>query len=373
MEEQNEPARNASRSEAGGEKMNEDLSMNSEGEKELSIKDCKKKIKNYTSIIILLVGLLVGSIFVDVAQFFGQQGVSPRVLKSIDVFPLDGKTWVAYNEPVVNVQILTDSKCEACDPTEPLKWLKRVIPTMLAKKVEVDSPEGERLIADFKVKSIPAFVFDENITKTDVYEQAQAIFKKVNSSYLMDTNQVGIKPGKILETPKTEDTDAQMGPRDAKVKVVLFSDFQCPYCKMFHDTFRKAMAEYKDRVLFVYKYDPLQIHPQAANAALAAACAGDQGKFWEIADKLYASQDDWGKSQGLTKFKTYAISLGLKANDFNSCVDSGKFKDKIDADTKEAEDFGITGTPAFFVNDQFFGGVVQLEEFKKTLDEELAK
>ena len=107
MEEQNEPARNASPSVAGGEKMNEDLSMNSEGEKELSIKDCKKKIKNYTSIIILLVGLLVGSIFVDVAQFFGQQGVSPRVLKSIDVFPLDGKTWVAYNEPVVNVQILT--------------------------------------------------------------------------------------------------------------------------------------------------------------------------------------------------------------------------------------------------------------------------
>src|SRR4030043_1307237 len=106
-------------------------------------KICKKKIKNYLSIIILLAGLLIGSVFVDVAQFFGQQGVSPRVLKNLDVFPFEDRTWVAYNEPVTTLQVVTDSKCEACDPTEPLKWLKRVIPTALAKKIEVDSKDGE--------------------------------------------------------------------------------------------------------------------------------------------------------------------------------------------------------------------------------------
>jgi protein-disulfide isomerase len=334
---------------------------------------CKKKMKNYTSIVILLSGLLIGSIFVDVAQFFGQQGVSPRVLKNVDVFPFDGRTWVAFNEPVVNVQVLTDSQCEACDPTEPLKWIKRVIPTMLAKKVEVNSEEGRNLISELKIKSIPAFVFNENITKTDVYAQAQAIFKKADSNYLMDTNQVGIKPGKIIETPAVEKDDPQVGAQDAKVKVVLFSDFQCPYCKAFHETFKKAIADYKDRVLFVYRYDPLDIHPQAQNAALAAACAADQGKFWEMADKLYSSQDDWGKSEGLAKFKSYAATLGLKTADFGKCLDEGKFKDKIKADVKEAEDFGVSGTPAFFVNDQFFGGVVSYDELKKTLDGELGK
>lgn len=334
---------------------------------------CKKKMKNYVSIVILLSGLLVGSVFVDVAQFFGQQGVSPRALKSVDIFPFEGKTWVAFNEPVVNVKIITDSKCEACDPVEPLKWLKRVIPTMLAKKVEIDSPEGKDLIDNYKIKSLPAFVFDENIAKTDVYQQAQAIFSKKDSSYLLDTEQVGIKAGKFLETPQAKDDDAQIGPKDAKVKVILFSDFQCPYCKAFHDTFRKAIADYKDRVLFVYKYLPLEIHPQANNAAMAAACAGDQGKFWEMADKLYSAQDTWSKTTGTASFKSFVASLGLNSAKFNQCLDSSQFKDKIDVDKQMASDFGISGTPAFFVNDQFFGGVVSYEEMKKTLDEELSK
>ncbi len=333
----------------------------------------KKKIKNYISIIILLAGLLVGSIFVDVAQFFGHQGISPRVLKDMDAFPFEGKTWVSYNEPLINVQVLTDSKCEACDPTEPLKWLKRVVPTLLAKKVEIDSPEGSALVEKFKIKSLPAFIFDGNITKTDVYAQAQDIFTKEDDSYLMNTEQVGIKPGKYLETPSVSEDDPQVGPEDAKVKVVLFSDFQCPYCKTFEETFNKAIAEYKDRVLFVYKYFPLDFHKQAMNAAIAGACANEQGKFWQMADKLYASQADWQNTDGVTKFKTYAAALGLKTADFNQCVDNNDPKDKIAADQEEASSFGISGTPAFFVNDQFFGGVVSYDDLKKTLDEELAK
>ncbi len=342
-------------------------------EEQFSEESCRRKMKNYISIIILLAGLLFGSVFVDVAQFFGQQGVSPRVLKNIDVFPFEGKTWVAFNEPVVNLQVLTDSKCEACDPTEPLKWLKRVIPTTLAKKVEMDSAEGEALAEKFNVKSLPSFIFDENVTKTDVFAQAEGIFEKKDSSYLMNTEQVGIKAGKYLETPDVSEDDPQAGPKDAKVKVVLFSDFQCPYCKSFHENFRKAMAEYKDKVLFVYKYLPLNFHKQAMSAAEAAACAGDQGKFWEMADKLYASQSDWQNTEGMGKFKAYASALGLNTAKFNQCVEAGQFKDKIDADKEMATNFGISGTPAFFVNDQFFGGVVGYNELKKTLDEELAK
>lgn len=333
----------------------------------------KKKLKNYISIIILLAGLLAGSVFVDIAQFFSHQGVSPRVLKDLDVFPFEGKTWVAYNEPLVNVQVVTDSNCEACDPTEPLKWLKRVMPTLLAKKVETDSSEGKNLISQLKIKNIPAFVFDENVTKTDVYAQAQAIFSKEGNNYLMDTNQVGIKPGKFLETPTVSDDNAQVGPKDAKVKVVLFSDFQCPYCKTFDDTYKKVIKEYGDRVLFVYKHVPLDFHKQAMNAAMAAECAQEQGKFWPMSDKLYTSQADWGNTEGTTRFKTYAVQLGLNAVTFNQCLDSSKYKDKIAADQAEAQNFGISGTPSFFVNDQFFGGLVTYDQLKQTLDAELEK
>lgn len=334
---------------------------------------CRRKMKNYVSIVILLAGLLIGSVFVDVAQFFGQQGVSPRVLKNVDVFPSEGKTWVAFNEPVINLQVLTDSKCEVCDPTEPLKWLKRVIPTTLAKKVEMDSEEGKALAEKFSIKSIPAFIFDENVTKTDVYAQAEGIFEQKDGKYLMNTEQVGIKAGKYLDTPSVSKDDPQVGPEDAKVKVVLFSDFQCPYCKTFHDNFRKAIGDYKDKVLFVYKYLPLDFHKQANNAAVAADCAGEQGKFWEMADKLYSSQADWQATEGTARFKTYAGALGLNAAKFSQCVDQNDPKDKIAADMQEAQNFGISGTPAFFVNDQFFGGVVSYDELKKTLDGELGK
>jgi protein-disulfide isomerase len=356
------------------EKLLEDVPAEMEKEEnQCTDETCRRKMKNYTSILILLTGLLIGSVFVDVAQFFGQQGVSPKVLKSVDVFPFDGKTWVAFNEPVVNLQVLTDSKCEACDPTEPLKWLKRVVPTVLAKKMEMDSPEGKALAEKFNIKSIPAFIFNESITKTDVYEQAQQIFEKKDGNYLMSTEQVGIKAGKYLDTPSVSKDDPQIGPEDAKVKVVLFSDFQCPYCKSFHETFRKAIADYKDKALFVYKHLPLDFHKQAMNAAVAADCAGEQGKFWEMADKLYASQSDWQNTTGTAKFKTYASVLGLSASKFNECVDQNKPKDKIDADKEMATNFGISGTPAFFVNDQFFGGVVAYDEMKKAIDEELAK
>lgn len=309
----------------------------------------------------------------DIAQFFGQQGVSPRVLKSVDIFPFEGKTWVAYTEPVVNIQVVTDSSCTSCDPTEPLKWIKRVMPTILAKKVEASSDQGKAIIEKDKIMSLPAFIFDDNVTKTDVYQQAQGIFTQQGNDYVLSTDQVGIQPGKYLKTPTVDDSDPQIGLKDAKVTVVLFSDFQCPYCKAFNDTFEKAINDYKDKVLFVYKFLPLDIHPQANNAAMAGACANDQGKFWEMDSKLYATQDTWGKTTGMASFKTMAASLGLNAAKFNQCMDNNQFKDKIGADKQMATDFGISGTPAFFVNDQFFGGVVSYDNLKKTLDDELGK
>jgi protein-disulfide isomerase len=352
-----------------------DAEVNEKKENEADVpkKDYKKRVKNYVSVIILLAGLLLGSIFVDVAQFFSKQGFSPRALKNVDIIPFEGKTWVAFSEPVVNVKVLTDSKCAECDPTEPLKWLKRVVPTLLASKVEVDSPEGQAMLSNFKLKSIPSFIFDESVTKSDIYAQAQAIFTKVGDGYLMDTAQVGIKTGKFLETPAVSADDSQIGPSDAKVKVILFSDFQCPYCKTFYDTYKKAVNDYKDRVLFVFKHVPLNFHAQAMNAAMSGECAQEQGKFWEMSDKLYTSQADWSNTTGTVKFKTYATQLGLNTTKFNQCLDSSKYADKIAANQAQAQDYGISGTPSFFVNDQFFGGLVSYEELKKSLDDQLAK
>jgi len=334
--------------------------------------DYKKRVKNYLSIIILLAGLLAGSVFVDVAQFVSRQGISPRAMRQLDVIPFESRTWVAYNEPVVTVQVVNDSSCKECDVTDAVKMMKRVMPTLLVKEVQFDSEDGKTLIEQMKIKSLPAFVFDESVTKTDIYAQAQDIFQKQDSNYLIDTAQIGIQPGKFLTLPTINADDAQSGPADAKVKMIIFSDFQCPYCGAFYmQDLKKAMVDYKDKIQFVFKEIPLSIHDKSVPSAMAAECAGDQGKFWEMADKLYADQKTWSAA---TTFNAtpYATAIGVNMTQFNQCVSSKKFQDKIDADNKQAQDFGISGTPAFFVNDKFFGGMVPYEQIKTAIDAQLA-
>jgi protein-disulfide isomerase len=347
--------------------------METEKEKEKKPADLKKRMKNYLSIIVLLAGLLVGSIFVDVAQFVSQRGISPRALRQLDVIPLEGKTWVAYSEPVVTVQVVNDSACKACDVAEPVKMMKRVMPTLLIKEVQFDSEDGKNFIDQMKIKSLPAFVFDENVTKTDIYTQAKDVFQKQGSNYTIDTAQLGIQPGKYLTLPQINPDDAQTGPADAKVKVVVFSDFQCPYCASFYEqSFKKVMMEYKDKALFVFKEVPLSIHDKAQATALAAECANDQGKFWDFADKLYGDQKTWSVAKTFVA-TPYATAVGLNMSQFNQCVSSKKYQDKIAADNKVAQEFGISGTPAVFVGDQFFGGVVQYEQLKGAIEAQLAK
>jgi protein-disulfide isomerase len=335
--------------------------------------DLKKRMKNYLSIIILLAGLLAGSIFVDVAQFVTRSGMSPRALGQLDLIPFEGRTWVAYSEPVVTVQVVNDSSCETCDVTDAVKMMKRVMPTLLVKEVQFDSEDGKVLVDQMKIKSLPSFVFDEGVTKTDIFSQAQDIFQKQEDKYTIDTTQLGIQPGKYLALPQATESDMKAGPEDAKVKMIVFSDFQCPYCSVFYiQNMKKAMIEYKDKVQFVFKEIPLSIHDKAQDAAMAAECAGDQGKFWEMADKLYADQKVWSAAKTFNP-APYAAAIGLNVQKFNECVSSEKFADKIKADTQAAQEFGISGTPAFFVNDHFFGGMVSYQQIKQAIDEQLAK
>jgi len=134
-----------------------------------------------------------------------------------------------------------------------------------------------------------------------------------------------------------------------------------------------AIKNYGDRVAFDYKFLPLEIHSQANSAALAAACALEQGKFWEYADKLYTDQTVWGATKNTVKFKEYARGLRLDATKFNQCLDGNKYQDKIDSTRKEADSFGISGTPGVFVNDQFQEGAVSYEQLKESIEGELNK
>jgi protein-disulfide isomerase len=165
-------------------------------------------------------------------------------------------------------------------------------------------------------------------------------------------------------------TGPSKGPDSAPVTIVEFSDFQCPYCSKAEATVKDLLEleKYKGKIKLVYRDYPLPNHNLAPKAAEAAHCAGDQGKYWEMHDRLFAATP----KLEVTDLKAYARELKLDEGRFSKCLDSGE-KSKVVADHfKAGNDAGVRGTPAFFINGRLISGAQKLEAFTALVDAELA-
>ncbi len=159
------------------------------------------------------------------------------------------------------------------------------------------------------------------------------------------------------------------GKADAPITIVEFSDFQCPYCARARPTVNRVREVYGDKVRILFRHFPLQMHAQANKAAEAAVCAGEQGKFWEMHDRLFASQS---KLQ-VPDLKQYAADLGLKAEEFATCLDSGRHGGEWQRGLADGTRYGISGTPAFFINGRPLVGARPFEDFALVIDDELER
>ncbi len=159
------------------------------------------------------------------------------------------------------------------------------------------------------------------------------------------------------------------GNPEAKIAVVEFSDFQCPFCGRVTPTLDQVEREYGDDVRIVFKHLPLSIHPKAPAAHAASWAAHQQGKFWEMHDKIFANQRDLSDDT----FVRYAGELGLDLDRFESDRASDDAKDAVAADVAEAGKLGVTGTPGFFINGRFLSGAQPFTSFKSMIDEELGR
>ena len=159
------------------------------------------------------------------------------------------------------------------------------------------------------------------------------------------------------------------GPASAKVTVIEFSDFQCPFCGRVNPTLKEIEDQYKGKIKIAFRNLPLPFHDKAHLAAEAALAANDQGKFWAMHDKLFANQQALDRPS----LEKYAQELGLNMNKFTAALDSGKFKDKVDSDAKEGAAVGATGTPTFFINGTRLVGAQPADKFKEVIDAELKK
>jgi protein-disulfide isomerase len=163
-------------------------------------------------------------------------------------------------------------------------------------------------------------------------------------------------------------TGPAKGPEGAPITIVEFSDFECPFCVRAEPTVKQVLATYGDKVRLVFRDFPLPMHPRAPKAAEAAHCAGDQGKYWEMHEKLFAS----GNKLEVADLKKYGGEIGLDAPKFEKCLDSGEKAKVVEAHKKAGEDVGVTGTPAFFINGRQLSGAQPFDAFKTVIDEELA-
>lgn len=159
------------------------------------------------------------------------------------------------------------------------------------------------------------------------------------------------------------------GPAKAPITVVLFADFQCPYCSRGAQTLEQVRAKHPDDVRVVFRDYPLPFHEEAVPAALVARCAGAQGKFWEMHDRLFASQRELGDAT----YAKLAGELKLDMAAFKTCVAAPATKAAIDADAKAGEAAGVDGTPAFYINGVRLSGAQPAEAFEAVIGPELAR
>jgi protein-disulfide isomerase len=163
--------------------------------------------------------------------------------------------------------------------------------------------------------------------------------------------------------------DPSSGPASAPITVVEFSDYQCPFCARVVPTLTKLRATYGDKIRIVFKDFPLPNHAEAPKAAEAALCAGEQNKYWEMHDRMFANQ----RALGVPSLKQMAVGLGLDAAKFDQCLDSGKHAASIAADMKQGEALGVQSTPTVYVNGRPVVGAQPFEFFQMVIDEELAR
>lgn len=195
-------------------------------------------------------------------------------------------------------------------------------------------------------------------------------------------------PGGSTELLKIEnpfDDDIVLGNKDAKVIVIEFSDFQCPFCrKFFNETLPQLEKDYitPGKIAFVYRDFPLDsIHPGARSYALAAECAKEQNKWRDMHDKIFEEQSKEGVGTvpySEKNLKKWAKEIGLNMNKFNGCFDNNKYKDEIEKDFKDGISLGVSGTPTFFIGTKEKGfrrvvGAQPYSTIKQVIDSFLEK
>ena len=303
-----------------------------------------------------------------------------------------GKAWELHDKMFANQQALTAPDLE--------KYAKEAGLNLAKWKKDMGDPAADKMIADDQAlagsvgangtptffingrelsgaQPIAAFqtMIDEEVKKADALLKGGTKPEQLYAKIMADNIATAPAAPAANEAPTAPSGPVKIdigkapvkGPSSAKVTIVAFSDFQCPFCSRAVPTLKQVEDTYKNKVRIAFKQLPLPFHDKAELAAEASLAAHEQGKFWEYHDKLFANQQALDRPA----LEKYADEIGLNMGKFKAALDSGKFKQQVADDAKLGGSVGATGTPTFFVNGRSLVGAQPFDKFKELIDAEL--
>lgn len=236
---------------------------------------------------------------------------------------------------------------------------ERVTPATVNEAYEQNK---DRLAGRSKPEVLPEI---EKAMRAEARSAREAAFRRE----LFSRSRISIK----LEAPRVEvpihPSAPAVGPADARITLVEFSDYQCPYCHRAQQTVDEVLKQYGGKVRFVHGEFPIPGHPRAFAAALAARCAGEQARFWDYHRSLMTVRGDFSDSD----LEQRAGQIGLDGKRLGECLASGRHDASVNDAREAARNIGVNSTPTFFINGRMIVGALPFEEFRKVLDEELAR
>lgn len=209
----------------------------------------------------------------------------------------------------------------------------------------------------------PQFANPEGANK-DLIVQTNSDEKDI--AQIKETNRDIVAAAEKSETVnvrKIDSSDHYLGEMGTVVEMIVYGDFECPFCVNFSKTIDKAVAEFGDKIVVSVRHYGLRSHANAIPAALASECSGEQGKFWEMYAEL--NKDSVMNNLNADEYKKNALELGLDLGKFGQCFDSEKYKEKIINQMDEAKIYGVVGTPTIFINGEIVSGARPFENYKE--------
>ncbi len=295
-----------------------------------------------------------------------------------------GKTWIPVPGSPIEVIALTDLECKACDLQSPIASLRQnSTPALLVRTVEVDSKEGKSLVKKFDIKSIPQFILadgTEELVLPDgkkFVESAANVLIKKDALYLLDASKVGFKLGQFIEAPTFADLDSEpVQGKGGKVRVVEFTDYQCPYCKRLHDNNKEVIDKLvkAGKIEYILKDFPLAFHKEAVSAHKAANCVlreGDNEDYWNMNALIFKNSEAWN-GKGPETANNYFIGLAKDLDvEIVDCMADKTLEAEIAADIEEGQKYGVSGTPALFIGNSVMPGAIDAATFEQAVENAL--